>query len=174
MRSVVLPSMGPVLRKQQFAPRLKRSILESERRNNMADPAPAPPTTPTGAMAPPQAPGGFDPSTVKANQLDAPLRTRVLSTGPAQPKPADPFSGLGFVDVLQVRAAMQDRLTALSTDPANNQTHIESTKRVLALAQQKLAPRAPQEGMTFMPAMQIPATAQATGTAPIPPLIQGP
>lgn len=132
----------------------------------MAD---GPPTTPSDSVATPQASGGFDPTTVKANQLDAPLRTRVLSTGPVQTKTADPFSGLGFVDVLQVRAAMEDRLTALAADPSGNAAHIESTKRVLAMAQQKIAPRAAQEGMTFLPSTVIPAS--ATGTAPVPPLI---
>jgi hypothetical protein len=132
----------------------------------MAD---SPPTTPSDVAATPQAADGFDPSTVKANQLDAPLRTRVLSTGPVQIKTADPFSGLGFNDVLNIRAAMQDRLATLAADPASNQTHIDSTKRVLAMAQQKIAPRAPQEGLTFLPSTVIPAS--AIGTAPNPPLI---
>jgi hypothetical protein len=135
----------------------------------MADQMPSPPPAPSDSMAPAQASGGFDPSTVKANQLDAPLRTRVLSTGPMQTKTPDPFSGMGFSDVLQVRAAMQDRLTSLAADPASNQDHIDSTKRVLAMAQQRLAPKAPQEGMTFLTPTKIPPT--APGTRPVPPLI---
>jgi hypothetical protein len=116
----------------------------------------SPPVTPTDQMAPPQAPGGFDPLKVKASQLDSPLRTRALSTGPVQIKKLDPFSEISFVDALQIRAAMHDRLTALSSDPDRNKDHIDSTKRVLAMVQQKLSPRAPQEGMISIPPMAIP------------------
>lgn len=124
-----------------------------------------PVTTPAPALAP----GGSIPANVKAGQLDAPLRTRVLSTGPVQTKTEDPFSGLGFVDILQVRAAMEARLTALAADPETNQVHIESAKRVLTLAQQRLAPRAPQEGMTFLTPTVIPPA--APGIRQIPPMI---
>jgi hypothetical protein len=125
--------------------------------------------TPTNSMAPALAPGGAVPGNVKANQLDAPLRTRVLSTGPVQTKTSDPFSGLGFVDLLQVRAAMEARLSALSSDPQTNQAHIDSTKRVLAMAQQRLAPRAAQEGLTFLTPTVIPPS--AAGIRQIPPMV---
>jgi hypothetical protein len=128
---------------------------------------------PAITAAPALAPGGSVPANVKASQLDAPLRTRVLSTGPVQTKTNDPFSGLGFVDLLQVRAAMDARLTALSADPATNQDHIDSTKRVLALAQQRLAPRAAQEGLTFLTPTVIPPSAASIRQIPpmIPPAI---
>lgn len=132
----------------------------------------APPQMPTDSMAPALAPGGSVPGNVKANQLDAPLRTRVLSTGPQQIKPQDPFSGLGFVDLLNVRAAMEARLKTLTDDPSMNRDHIDSTKRVLALAQQRLAPRAPQEGMSLLSPVPFPPS--APGTRPLPPLIQPP
>lgn len=120
----------------------------------------SPPIPLTGTPAPPLAPGGTDPTGVKADKLDAPLRTRVISTGPQQITPVEPFSGLSFVDILNVRAAMADRLSNLSQDPASSQHDIESTKRVMKLAHQKLSPQQPQEGLVVLPAIKLPQSAR--------------
>jgi hypothetical protein len=121
----------------------------------------------TAHLATPLAPEGTQPPDVTAAQLDNPPRVRANSAQTPTQLPAIlAFAGLSFVDLLNLRMAMTNHLSTLLTNPEVNAAHIDSTKKVLAMASDKLAPRLPQEGLTAQAALTAPPA--AAGVKPIP------
>lgn len=121
----------------------------------------------TAASVPSAVPPGsqYPPATVKPSQLDNPPRTRVFSIGTAAgpvKSAANPFSGLTGIDIFNVKEALQARLAALNADPSSNPDHLNSTNRVLVLAQALLMPKP-----AALPGESVP---RAAGVTPMPPV----
>lgn len=101
---------------------------------------------PSGNVPNPIPVGSRTPAAVKAPQLSNPPSARALPGGPTPSysiTAANPFQAFPAIDVLNVKAALLDRLGALESDPVANAENIASTRRMLAVANAKLVPRSP-------------------------------
>jgi hypothetical protein len=120
--------------------------------------------SPTAQVSSTLTPGSNTPLIVRPQQIDSPPRTRVFSTGssPIQSSQNQPFAGLSFVDLLNLRQALSNHLTLLkSTDTQA----VESTKRVIAMITEKLSPTPASGGVGSAPllaSMQISPGAVST------------
>jgi len=116
-----------------------------------------------------QVPAGVKlPAGTQPNQLDNPPLTRSIipSATPPQYVVSDPFTGLGVIEVLNIRAAMLARLELLDADKEVNPDNVDAVKRVLAVLSAKLDPRPANAGLAVLP---IPAPPPAlVGTVPMP------
>lgn len=112
-------------------------------------------------------PGTTLPGNIKASQIDNPPRTRVLSTGtaPTQTVLTPTLAGLGFVDLIYMRKALEAALT-----DANNPDQIESLKRMITMISDKLSPPSPIKGLGSAPL--VPSIAAAQNTRPIVPPVK--
>lgn len=118
-------------------------------------------------------PTGKYPANVEPKKLDNPPLTRSIVPGATPPQYVltDPFSGLGVLEILNIKAAMHARLEHLDT-PQANPDNVAATKRVLQIINAKLDPKPKNTGIPILPVPK--PTLVLMGSVPIPPPLEQP
>jgi hypothetical protein len=107
---------------------------------------------------------------VKPYQLTNPPRSRVIGRGGTSSPPINPFVGLSTLQMINLRSALQARLTTLEANPGVPGTpgHVTAVNSLLSLIGKRLATTQTQAPATQGAQTMLPSVPAKQGVRPSP------